>query len=304
MPQWQRTLKKEVEYSGRGLFRGKEVTVRLRPQPPNSGISFQRLDLKGSPSIPALVTSLRDNQKRITLGGEEAEVEGIEHFMAAAAGLGINNLLVELTDSEMPAGDGSSRVFVELLQEGEVAEQPVPKRPFILRQPLAVEENGASLVALPHSDGLVLSYRLDFGKMSSLRQSFSLFLTEESFYQEFSAARTFCLTSQIEEFQRLGLGKGVTEENSFLIEEGGHAITPIQKRPANLRYPDEPVRHKVLDLLGDLYLIGAELRAKVFGARSGHSLNVSMAKRLFHLLRQEPSLNACDTTARKQEVQV
>jgi UDP-3-O-acyl N-acetylglucosamine deacetylase len=290
LSQWQRTIKREVEYHGTGLFRGREVTLRLKPQPPGSGISFQRLDLEGTSPIPALVTSLRDNRRRITLGGAEAEVEGVEHFMAAAAGLGIDNLLVELTDGEMPAGDGSSRVFVELLREGEVVEQLVPKKSFSLKQPLAVEEEGASLVALPYGDGLVLSFRLDFGKMSSLRQSFGLLVTEESFIKELSVARTFCLASQIEEFQRLGLGRGVTEENSFLVEEGGCAITPVQRRPAHLRYTDEPVRHKVLDLLGDLYLIGTELRAKVFGVKSGHSLNVRMAQRLYSLINQESSL--------------
>ncbi|MFN3466088.1 MAG: UDP-3-O-acyl-N-acetylglucosamine deacetylase [Candidatus Brocadiales bacterium] len=297
MSQWQRTIKKEVEYHGIGLFRGREVTMRLRPQPPGSGISFQRVDLKGSPQIPALVTSLRDNRRRISLGREEAEVEGIEHFMAAASGLGVTNLLVELTDSEMPAGDGSSRVFVELLQEGEVVEQFAPRSSFSLKQPIAMEEDNASLVALPYSDGLVLSYRLDFGKMSSLRQSFSLLVTEENFIKELSLARTFCLASQTEEFQRLGLGGGVTEENSFLIEDGGNPITPIQRKPAHLRYTDEPVRHKVLDLLGDLYLIGTELRAKVFGVKSGHPLNVRMARKLYALITQE-------TPIREQEARV
>lgn len=297
LSKWQRTIKKEVEYHGRGLFGGKEVVVRLRPQPPDSGISFQRLDLKGSQPIPALVTYLRDDQRRIVLGREEAEVEGVEHFIAAVAGLGVDNLLVELTGSEMPAGDGSSRVFVELLQKGEVVEQWVPKNSFTLRQPLAVEEDNASLVALPYSNGLVLCYKLDFGKMASLRQSFSFSLTEKDFIKELSTARTFCLADQTKEFQRLGLGGGVTEENSFLIGEEGHVLTPIQRKPATLRYAEEPVRHKVLDLLGDLYLAGVELRAKVFGTRSGHSLNVRMAKRLYALFNQEYSL-------RKQEVRV
>ncbi|HHT9119641.1 MAG TPA: UDP-3-O-acyl-N-acetylglucosamine deacetylase [Candidatus Hypogeohydataceae bacterium YC41] len=290
MSQWQRTIKKEVEYYGLGLFRGKEVTITLKPQPPDSGISFQRIDLKGSQPIPAHVTCLRNDLKRITLGRGEAEVEGIEHLMAAAAGLGITNLLVELTDNEMPAGDGSSKVFVELLKEGEVVEQQVTKNTFSLCEPLVVEEDTASIIALPFSEGLVLSHRLDFGKLSSLRQSFSLFITEEGSFKELFAARTFCLTNQIEEFQRLGLGKGVTEENSFLIDKEGLAITPIQRKPAALRYADEPVRHKVLDLLGDLYLTGVELKAKVFGIKSGHSLNVSMAKRLYGLMSREPSL--------------
>jgi UDP-3-O-acyl N-acetylglucosamine deacetylase len=297
LSQWQRTIKREVEYRGLGLFRGKEVTMRLKPQPPDSGISFKRLDLQGSPPIPALVTHLRNDLRRIILGEGEAEVEGVEHFMAAACGLGVTNLLVELTGSEMPAGDGSSGPFVELLQEGEVVEQWVPKASFSLSQPMVVEEDNASLIALPYSERLMLSYRLDFGKASSLRQSFSLFNTEESFLKELSVARTFCLIDQVEEFQRLGLGKGVTEENSFLVDEKGHALTPLQKRPATLRYPDEPVRHKILDLLGDLYLAGVELKAKVFGARSGHSLNTRMARRIYNLISQEPSL-------RRQELRV
>jgi UDP-3-O-acyl N-acetylglucosamine deacetylase len=297
LAQWQRTIKKEVEYRGWGLFGGKEVTIRLRPQPPDSGISFHRLDRKGSLPVPALVTHVREDKRRVILGREAEEVEGVEHLIAAVAGLGINNLLVELTEKEMPAGDGSARVFVELLRQGEVVEQGVPRPSFSLKQPLAVEGEEASLVALPYDEGLVLSYRLDFGKRSSLRQSFSLFLTEEDFIKELSSARTFCLASQAEEFQRLGLGRGVTEENSFLVEEAGQAVTPVKRKPAHLRYTEEPVRHKVLDLLGDLYLAGVELKARVFGTRSGHSLNVRMAKRIYDLVAKERSL-------RRQEVVV
>jgi UDP-3-O-acyl-N-acetylglucosamine deacetylase len=153
-----------------------------------------------------------------------------------------------------------------------------------------VEEGGASLIVLPFIEGLMLSYRLDFGNLSSLRQSFSLLVTEASFIKELSSSRTFGLTGQIEEFQRLGLGMGVTDENCFLIDKNGYAITPVERKPASLRYTDEPVRHKVLDLMGDLYLTGVKLKARVFGVKSGHALNVKMARRLYSLIQKEPSL--------------
>ncbi len=264
--------------------------VRLRALPPNSGICFQRLDLKDSPPIPALVSFLRENKRRIVLGRDKAEVEEVEHFMAAAAGLGVTNLLVELTNSEMPGGDGSSRLFVELLRQGQVVEQPVTRASYRLTKPIVLEKDNSSLIALPYSDGLMLSYRLDFGEKSSLRQSFSLFLTEESFIEELSNARTFCLTSEVEEVQKLGLDKGITEENSFMIDEMGDTFTPVQRRPTTLRYVDEPTRHKLLDLSGDLFLSGLALEAKVFATRSGHFLNTSMAKEISILVSQESSL--------------
>lgn len=288
MQRGQRTIRREVEYSGRGLFLGEQVSLRLRPQLGNTGIHFLRVDMPGSLPIPAHVEFLRGQTRRILLGRGEAEVEGIEHLMAALSGLGIDNLLIETTGREMPAGDGSAWVFTQLIKEAGIVDQEIPKHIFTLPRPTIIGDDEAHLVALPHSKGMELSYRLDFGSSSSLKQSYNFSLTEETFLQEIARARTFSLASAVEEFVRRGWGKGVTEENCFLIDKDGAPLTPLQKTPALLRFPDEPVRHKVLDLLGDLYLIGAGLRARVFATRSGHSLNILLAQKISRLMEAQP----------------
>lgn len=289
---YQRTTGRVVEYQGCGLFHGQEVSIRLRPQPPNTGIQFQRVDLPGSPVVPARVAYVKDHKRRILLARDEAEVEGIEHFMAAVAGLGIDNVLVEITGREIPAGDGSSLVFVQLIREAGVVEHnDAPRQIFTLCRTIALENDEAMIAAVPYDRGLELSYNLDFGDRSALRQSYTLSVTEETFSQQVAPARTFSLSSGVEEFVKLGLGKGVTEENCFLINEDGTASTPIGKKQASLRFDDESVRHKLLDLVGDLYLTGMELRARVIGTRSGHLLNVLLAKKIVELAEAESSLS-------------
>lgn len=288
--QGQRTVGREVELCGRGLFHGQEVSIKLRPQPPNTGIQFRRVDLQGSPSIPASVAFVRDHTRRIILMRDGVAVEGVEHLMASLSGLGIDNLMVEITGKEMPAGDGSSLAFVQLIKEAGIVDQDAPRHVFNLLCTINLEDNDSSIVALPYDKGLELSYHLDFGDRSALRQSYTLSITEEAFSEQIAPARTFCLSSGVDEFVKLGLGKGVTEENCFLVNEDGTASTPVGRDKATLRFADEGVRHKLLDLLGDLYLTGMEIRARVVGTRSGHYLNVLLARKIFELAQAEGSL--------------
>ncbi len=263
----------------------------MMPQPPNTGIRFRRVDLPGSPTIPASVDYVQDLKRRVLLARDGVEVEGVEHFMASISGLGIDNILVDLTGKEIPAGDGSSLVFVQLIKEAGIVNQNAPKRVFVLSSAITLEDNGRKIVALPYDKGLELSYHLDFGDTSVLRQSYTLSLTKDAFSEQIAPARTFCLSTDVEDFVKLGLGRGVTEENSFLVNEDGMALTPIHRKQANLRFADESVRHKLLDLLGDLYLTGMELRARIIGTRSGHSLNVRLAKKIVELAQAEDSLS-------------
>ncbi|MFQ5861565.1 MAG: UDP-3-O-acyl-N-acetylglucosamine deacetylase [Candidatus Brocadiales bacterium] len=287
----QRTIGREIEYHGRGLFHGQEVSIKLRPQPPNTGIQFQRVDLPGSPPIPASVDYVEDHTRRILLVRDGAEVEGVEHFMASVFGLGIDNLLVEITGKEVPAGDGSSLVFVRLIKEAGVVDQNAPRHIFTLWRTITLEDDGASIIALPYDKGLELSYHLDFGDRSALRQSYTLSVTEDTFSEQIAPARTFCLSSGVEEFVKLGFGKGVTEENCFLVNEDGTAFTPINRNQATLRFVNESVRHKLLDMVGDLCLTGMVLRARVVGTRSGHSLNVLLARKILELAHAEGSFS-------------
>ncbi len=287
----QRTIGREIEYHGRGLFHGQEVSIRLKPQPPDTGIQFQRVDLPGSPRIPASVDYVKDFTRRILLVREGAEVEGIEHFMASVSGLCIDNLLVEITGREIPAGDGSSLVFVRLIREAGIVDQDIPRNVFTLWRTITLEDNGASIVALPYDKGLELSYYLDFGDLSALKESYTLFITEDNFSEHIAPARTFSLSSGVEEFVKLGYGKGVTEDNCFLVNEDGTVSTPTNRAQATLRFANESVRHKLLDMLGDLYLTGMELRARIVGTRSGHLLNVRLAKKMLELAYAEGSFS-------------
>lgn len=288
----QRTIGGVVEYKGRGLFHGQEVSIKLKPQPPNTGIRFQRVDLPGSPIIPGSVAYVKDHKRRILLEKDGVAVEGIEHCMASVAGLGIDNMLVEMTGKEVPAGDGSSMVFVRLIREAGTVNQEPPRQVFTLSRAITLEDNGAKIVALPNDAGLELTYHLDFKDRSSLKQSYTISVTEDAFFEQIATARTFCLSSGVEEFIRLGLGRGVTEENCFLINEDGTASTPIKRNKAVLRFADEGVRHKLLDLIGDLFLAGMGLRARVIGTRSGHLLNVLLARKIVELAQSEGCLSS------------
>ena len=288
----QRTIGREVEYKGCGLFHGQEVSVKLRPQPPDTGIRFQRMDVPGSPPIPGNVAYVKDHKRRILLEKDGVGIEGIEHCMAAVAGLGIDNMLVEMTGKEVPAGDGSSMTFVRLIREAGTVNQDVARPVFTLSRTITLEDDGAKIVALPNDAGLELTYYLDFKDLSSLKQSYTLSVTEDSFCEQIAPARTFSLSSGVEEFIRLGLGRGVTEENCFLINEDGTASTPIKRKEAALRFADEGVRHKLLDLIGDLFLTGMGIRARVIGTHSGHRLNVLLARRILELAQSEDSVSS------------
>ena len=289
--QEQKTIEREVEYRGCGLFHGQEVAIRLIPQPPNTGIRFRRVDLPDSPSVPASVESVKDHKRRILLAKDGVEVEGVEHFMASVYGLGVDNILVEMTGREMPAGDGSSLVFVRLIREAGIVNHNAPRQVFTLYRTITLEDKEARVIAIPHDKGLELSYHLDFGDKSVLRQSYAFSVTEDAFSRQIAPARTFCLSSGVEEFIRLGLGRGVTEENSFLINEDGTASTPIERKRATLRFAEESARHKLLDLVGDLYLTGLDIRARITCTRSGHSLNVLLARKIVELAQAESSFS-------------
>ncbi|MBV6518947.1 MAG: UDP-3-O-[3-hydroxymyristoyl] N-acetylglucosamine deacetylase [Candidatus Brocadia sp.] len=276
----QKTIGQEIECFGIGMFRGENTTLRFRPAPLNSGISFIRVDLPNRPSIPAHVNSLSSNYRRIFLKHQDAEVECIEHLMAALAGLGIDNVEIEITGREVPAGDGSAQFFVDILKKAGIVDLGGAKKIFVVTKSLAVKSENASILAVPCEKGLVLSYTLDFKGPFLPQQTYDITFTEESFCREIAPARTFGLSTYIEEFRQLGLGKGVTDENSVIVHEDGTMTKPISMKPAELRFPNELVRHKILDLIGDLSLANVVIQGHIIAKKSGHSLNVQLAKKI------------------------
>ena len=277
----QKTISRIVEYSGIGLFTGKGVKLRFNPAPANTGIKFIRTDIASQPKVPANVETLSGSNRMVSLGKNGIGVKSVEHVMAALAGLGIDNIEIEINGNEVPAGDGSSLLFTQLLKGTGIKTLEEPKNIFCLQEELKVSNGDASILALPYDKGLSLSYILDFNGSFLNRQCFEIEMTENNFSTEIAPARTFGLSTIIEEYRKRGWGKGVTDENSLILNEDGTITKPLSMTPANLRFPDECIRHKILDIIGDLYLTNLTLHARIVATKSGHYLNTCMAEKIF-----------------------
>jgi UDP-3-O-[3-hydroxymyristoyl] N-acetylglucosamine deacetylase/3-hydroxyacyl-[acyl-carrier-protein] dehydratase len=247
----------------------------MLPAPPGRGVEFVRTDLPGSEPIPARISYQATKERRTRLVRGAAEVETVEHLLAVCTGLGLDNLTVELSGAELPGLDGSARDYVALVQQAGLVEQPAEARVLKLDQPVYVRQGSATLVALPSDrPALTLQYVASFDEPGVDGGSFQIDLSPEVFTREIAPARTFCLASEVEALRQAGLGKGATRENTLVL---GDPLT-------RMRLAGEPVRHKMLDLLGDLQLLGADLHAHVIATRSGHSTNADLVRRLFDLM--------------------
>ena len=271
----QKTIQRPVERSGVGVNLGREVTVVLRAAPPDTGIVFVRTDLPGSPSVPATPEHVApDRLRRTVLRRGDAEIQMVEHLLAAAAGLGIDNLFVDVSGPELPVGDGSARHFAEMLGEAGATEQDQPRRCLALRKPITIAEGDATLAALPSADGLTIAYTLDYGQPGLPTQHVEVAITPETFAAELAPARTFVLESEAQALLAAGYGRAASHENTLVIAGDGSVVGNT------LRFDDELARHKVLDLLGDLRLAGPALLARVVGVKSGHAQNIRLVRRV------------------------
>src|SRR5262245_45871708 len=271
----QRTLRRSVVVEGTGFLTGAHVRVRFVPAPPSSGVVFVRTDLSPAVVIPAHVERVSGTARRTTLSQSSAEVGLVEHVLAALAGLRIDNCRVELNAPEPPGLDGSADGFVEALLAVGTQTQPALRSVWEVTASVGVAMPGASLTLHPgRGAGLRLSYFLDYGPGNPIgRQSFSLELTPQHFLNEVACCRTFLLESEAEQLRRQGLGKKTTTADLLVFGPRG----PINNR---LRFANEPARHKVLDLVGDLSLLGADLCGHLVAYRSGHPLNVELTRML------------------------
>ncbi len=275
----QRTIARPAEVAGVGFLTGAHVRVRFLPAPPSSGVVFVRTDLHPAASIPAHVDQVTGTTRRTTLGQASAQVGLVEHVLAALAGLRIDNCRVELDAPEPPGLDGSARGFVDALVRAGFQCQPVPRPVWTVDAPVVLEQGGATLALHPpRGDELRVSYFLDYGAFSPLgRQTHTQEVTPGEFLAGIADCRTFILESEVAELRRQGLGKRTTVAD--LLVFGPHG--PIDNR---LRHANEPARHKVLDILGDLALFGADLRGHVVAYRSGHPLNIELVRALHRRL--------------------
>jgi UDP-3-O-[3-hydroxymyristoyl] N-acetylglucosamine deacetylase len=253
---------------------GQTVNVTIHPAPPNHGIQFKRLDIPESPSIPAIFSKVVDTSLATVIGDNGCIVSTIEHLMACFSGLCIDNALVELDAYELPIMDGSSGPFTRLLQGAGRQTQEAFRQFFIVKSPIGVQENGKSVCIYP-SDGFKVTYTIEFDHPLVKTQNYSVSIFRESFAKEISHARTFGFIRDIEMLKTYGLAKGGSFENAIVLD----AETVLN--PEGLRYENEFVRHKILDCIGDLSLLGMPILGHVVLNRSGHTFNHLFLEKFF-----------------------
>ncbi|MHC5053886.1 MAG: UDP-3-O-acyl-N-acetylglucosamine deacetylase [Planctomycetota bacterium] len=278
-PPRQRTLAGAFTIEGVGIHTGAEARAVFMPAPAWHGRTFVRADLPGAPELSASDLDTDPAPGRTALVRGEASAQTVEHVLAALSGLGVDNVRIELHSAEPPVGDGSARHVTEAIGRTGLVEQDVAREAIVVEEPVVVQEDGARLVALPlrpASNGEPLTrlgYALDY-KGSSLARGWVEFpLTNEGFLRELAPARTFCMAADVERLQAMGLGAGATRENTLVIDDD-------RVLGNELRFPDELARHKALDLVGDLALLGAPVSGRIYGFRSGHRLNRELVRRL------------------------
>jgi len=271
----QRTITRPAEVQGIGFVTGADVRLRFVPAPPWTGIIFLRTDLGPEATIPATVERVSGTNRRTTLGTPPVCVSLVEHVLAALAGLRIDNCYVEVNAPETPGLDGSARAFVEALNGAGIVTQPARRAVWAVDGKILVSAKGATLAFHPHDhDHLRISYLLDYGLRSPIvRQSHTVVVTPESFANELASCRTFLLEEEALELRRNGLGSNTRVTDLLVFGPRG----PIDNR---LRFGNEPARHKVLDLIGDLALLGHDVRGHMVAYRSGHPLNVELVRAL------------------------
>lgn len=257
----QKTISTLSRLSGRGLHSGQESLLFFSPAPANSGIFF----IKEGRKIPALVEHVRETRRGTSLDG----IAVTEHLLSAIFGIGIDNLQIEIKGDELPAMDGSALPYVEALLRAGITEQKELKNPLIIEQPIKVVEDAASLELFPYR-GFKIDFMVDFPGAGKQRCSFDF--QKGDFIKEIAPARTFGYIEEYELLKQRGLARGASFENTLVLGKDGYINTP--------RFPDEIVRHKILDLLGDLALSGRSLLAEVKAIKSGHKLNIELARRL------------------------
>lgn len=271
----QRTVRDETSCTGIGLHTGYPVTLTIKPAPADTGISFFRKDLPSRPSIKAGLENVVDTKLSTTLGCNGVRVSTVEHLMAALFGLGIDNARIELDGPEVPIMDGSAAPFVFLLRSAGVREQKSPKRFRVIKRPVEIHEGGRSVRITP-SQELRISYAIDFNHPLLRNQTFDLRFSGKGFVKEISRARTFGFLRDVQTLRENGLALGGSLDNAIVIDD----FRILNED--GLRYKDEFVRHKILDFVGDLALMGCPVIGHFAVKKSGHDLNHKLIKKLVH----------------------
>ena len=268
----QRTLAREVSIKGNSLHTGDAVTMTLKPAPVDHGFVFRRVDLSGAPELRPRVDFVTDLVRATTIQVGHAKVQTVEHVLSALSGCGIDNAIIEMDASEPPILDGSAKPFVDLIMQGEPMEQATDREYFTLDAAVSVTNGQSSIIALPSDDLRISCTSADDRGIHT--QHLSLLIDPDSYMTQIAAARTFTIYEDIEELLKLGKIKGGSLDCAVVIK--GDKI--ISKE--GLRFKDEFVRHKILDIIGDITLLGLPLKAHIIATRPGHAINAELTKAL------------------------
>jgi UDP-3-O-[3-hydroxymyristoyl] N-acetylglucosamine deacetylase / 3-hydroxyacyl-[acyl-carrier-protein] dehydratase len=270
-PEFQHTLGKAASFSGTALHTGEKVTLKLQPAPVDHGIKFKRKDLQEEPTIDAKIENLKTVERATTIGEGSVRVHTVEHVLAALWAMGVDNAVVEMDANEPPIGDGSAQAYVDLIRKASVTAQEEPRKFFDVRETMHVEsKTGALLVLLPDDKFRISCTQA--GPNNQFSQFYSMEVTPPLFEREIAPARTFVYYEDVKPLMDKNLIKGGSLENAIVVR--GDAV--LSKEP--LRFADEFVRHKILDIIGDLALVGRRIRGHVVAVKPGHASNAELAR--------------------------
>src|SRR5712691_6148512 len=270
-PEFQQTLGKPASFSGTALHTGEKVTLKLQPAPVDHGIKFKRKDLQDEPTIDARIENLKTVERATTIGEGSVRVHTVEHVLAALSAMGVDNVIVEMDANEPPIGDGSAQPYVELIKKAGVTVQEEPQKFFDVREPIHVESKTGGLLILLADERFRISCT-QAGPNNRFTQFLSMEVTPTVFEREIAPARTFVYYEDVRALMDKNLIKGGSIENAVVVR--GDAV--LSKEP--LRFEDEFVRHKILDIIGDLALVGRRIRGHVVAVKPGHAANADLAR--------------------------
>ena len=275
-----KTIKNQISFNGIGLHKGEKIEINLKPVRDNSGITFKRIDLSGDNEILVCPENLFELERGTNIQNSSgAKVYTIEHMMSALHMLGITDLLIEIEGNELPIMDGSSIIFVDRIMEASIEELEKEVEPIIIKEPVyfSEEKDGKHIIALPY-DGFKVSYTIDYNHTFLKAQYYEIELNTENYISEIARARTFCFDYEIEYMQKHNLALGGSLENAIVIKKDGVI------NPEGLRYETEFVRHKILDLIGDIYVLNRPIKAHLIAIKAGHFINSNLSKKLKEII--------------------
>lgn len=272
MSMMQTTLADSVSYNGIGLHAANEVHMVMRPAPANTGIVFVRTDLPGQPSVQAYLANVTNTMRATTLEKGEAKVFTVEHVLSALRGLQVDNCIVEMDSAEPPVADGSSLNFVELIEKAGITQLDVPREEIVIKKQHLVQEDDKFIAVVPYDGFRITFTSINPHPMLGV-QFLDVEINPESYVRDIAYARTIAFTEELEMIRKLGLGKGGNLENTIVYDQ----TTCLSK----LRADDELVRHKVLDVIGDISLLGKPLRGHIIAVKSSHKLNNLLTHDIF-----------------------